>query len=216
MDQDALVQPIVALNDGIHENAVLAVAMASVTACADPNAGSWKDWLAGRFTKTVRRMKEKDFQKLLSSDYLRGELDAGRASVARYGDNHAVAFAPMRYSEFPSILKRAQVSGFDLPRDDYLIGREVRSDAPSFYVNESLEMSTGKECAQVAHAYWIAALENSWDFSERDKFPTPNVEWLSKEFFDEMRERVAVIVTDAGLTEFDGVPTETVLINFWE
>lgn len=213
MDEHSLVQPIVALNEGSHEDAALAVAVASLRACSDASQDSWAEWLRGLFTKTVRRMKAKDFQKLVSSEFLREELEAGRAAVTKSRDSRAVAFAPMRYSEFPSIIKRAQVSGFSLPWDDRKIGRPLRSDAPTLYVNKSLEMSTGKACAQVAHAYWIAALESGWDFSGREDFSPPNVEWVTSSTFAVLRESADKVVTDSGLTEFSGVPTETVLVQ---
>lgn len=51
-----LVQPIVLLRSGSHEDAVRCVAEASLRAYVSaPDLPEWRQWLAGSFTKTVRR-----------------------------------------------------------------------------------------------------------------------------------------------------------------
>ena len=53
-----LVQSIVLLRSGSHEDAVRCVAEASLRAYVSaPDLPEWAEWLAGSFTKTVRRAK---------------------------------------------------------------------------------------------------------------------------------------------------------------
>jgi hypothetical protein len=51
-----LVQPIILLRSGSHEDAIRCVAEASLRAYVSaPDLPEWEQWLAGSFTKKVRR-----------------------------------------------------------------------------------------------------------------------------------------------------------------
>jgi len=140
-----------------HIDAIHAAAKASVNAYAEgrPHGStqedSWTRWLSGPFTKSVRRADAKTFAKL------QAEHDPARAQV---GKARAMAFKPTPYEELPKHLAKLQVSGTVLPdRDsDVAAPRPVSSAAvrfnrePVLVLNGALDLTTGKACAQAAHA----------------------------------------------------------------
>jgi peptidyl-tRNA hydrolase len=153
------VQIIVLLVDkadpAAHLDAIHAAALASVSAYAEGRpAGStqedsWTRWLAGPFTKSVRRADAKTFEKLIQ------EFDPAKAQV---GKAWALAFKPMTYSELPKVLARLQVSGTVLPERESDVARTAfhanvgDGNRPVLALNSALQMSTGKASAQGAHA----------------------------------------------------------------
>lgn len=201
-----LVQPILVTLDDSHERIVTAAARASLLACEDVASEPWATWLSGRFTKTVRRIKEKELAKLRLLDTPHVEVESGNMV--------AMAFEPMAYDAFPKLLKNAQVKGTEAPReaahaDEDLVEFMREYHTPLYLINEDLGMSTGKTAAQLAHAYWMA-----WQTSQSktpESFPHPPTLWVKQEVFEKYKPAAEQVVTDAGLTELSG-PTETVLV----
>lgn len=189
------VQPIVIDRNAKHEETVAAAAAASLAAYDENHPDQFKEWLSGRFAKTVRRAKSSAFAKTAC---LPG------ATVVEVGDGKAVALAPMPYADFPKELSKLQVSGTDLPRS----GRYPEVPAPDvlLVVNGDLNMTTGKEAAQVAHALWIAYLAG-W-CTTRGTFQIVRVS--DNDFTGYAQTQHARVVTDSGLTELTG-PTQTVV-----
>ena len=139
------VQPIAILKTGSHWATIKAAAAASVLAFLnDPEpAPEWDTWLAGAFTKSVRRADESALRK--------ARLVEPHAEV-HIGDAVALAMRPYLYADFPRVLARMQVAGTDLPRD-----LAPATDSPLFTVHLSvtLDMTTGKSAAQTAHAVFL-------------------------------------------------------------
>lgn len=155
-----LVQIIVLLVDkedpAAHVDGIHAAAKASVAAYAegrpagDPREDSWTRWLAGPFTKSVRRADIKTFEKLIQ------DFDPAKGQV---GKARALAFKPMTYSELPKALARLQVSGTVLLERESDVARTAfhanvgDGSRPVLALNGALQMSTGKASAQGAHAF---------------------------------------------------------------
>ena len=124
----------------------------------------------------------------------------------------------MTYEDFPHQLRRAQVS-LELPHmQETPYGlREAEAEftrveleggeSPILVVNAELGMSTGKECAQVAHAYWMAWMASGC--SETAFYPEPRIVRVTAKAFQKLTSRARKSVLDAGLTEFSN-PTVTV------
>lgn len=153
------VQPIVVSKNSTHEEAVEAVARASVAVWSEqatetfPN-DNYVQWLDGPFTKTVRRASMNEIARLL--DYAEdGQVPHVAISTAD-GKGTALAFPPMRYSEMPKLISKLQVHGTDFERATNrrpLIERNENPAAPvAIWVDESL--TTGKAAAAAAHALW--------------------------------------------------------------
>ncbi len=204
-----LVQAIAVMPAG-HLDTCAAVATASALAMlrADPDNPAWTAWLAGRFTKSVRRIsRPSQWDRLMQAvESLRLET-----TVSSSGEAIAMAFAPMTYEDMPRELRSLQVSGLDrertprsepTPRADpiaHLIVPDVRL-APS------AAMTTGKAAAQAAHAVCLWALTSPEEIVQR---------WMLRPVvkIDERAEdRDSVLsVRDAGLTEVaPGTVTATV------
>lgn len=200
-----LVQPIAVL-PGTHHETIAAVAIASARATIrhDINLDPWRAWLSGSFTKSVRRVR-----RAAHLDQIR--LDPDAICHALVGDAVAIAYRPMPYDDFPKQLSRLRVSGLDR-RDDavpdswsYSFDRSVRAHAPQVVLNRSVDMTTGKAAAQVAHAMvlWSLAVPEGIATTWADD-PTLH---LSTADLD--TQRVApeggrsIIVRDNGLTEVD-------------
>lgn len=183
-------QPIVLLARGTHADACRAVALASVTAwMAHHEHPSWELWLAGRFTKTVRRAK--------NENALTRALDTGPAVVERVGEAAAAALVPTTYYEMDRFVRKLQVTGLDLPREPATV---TAVGGPTVLVNTDLGVSTGKTAAQVAHGLfaWLLSLDGSarvdWLYGGRQL----TVREVSA---NEVAETVGLAIHDAGFTE---------------
>lgn len=191
MDTSALVQPIVLPPDAKHHplSAVITVAStasAAALATCDRSDPAWSAWLDGRFTKSVRVAKSRaDFTAALE----------GASSVVETPDLAAAAFAPMTYPDMPKWMSRARVEGLrcedDLP--------DLPGDG-EWAVGVIAEMSAGKTAAQVAHALCRIVLATGG-------LPSFSVYRAQ----DTVAGPIEII--DAGLTEFDGVPTRTIVAS---
>lgn len=145
-----LVQPIaISKGRGSHEEVVHAVALASVLAWLNhPDRPSWEQWLSGRFTKSVRRGTPSQM----------AAVSPLNMSFVRIGEVEAMGFEPMAYEDFPHHLSKMQVANTERPRADLW---PVYEEGPCIWVNEDLEMSTGKTAAQVAHGLFAWLLKRS-------------------------------------------------------
>ena len=209
-----LVQPI-AVQPTTHEATVMAAALASATMLGHAllkhtdhetqlsrlsNDEVWDQWLAQRFTKSVRRMtKSAALRKVESLELTSTTIDAGCA--------RATAFEPMSYDELPRELSRLQVSGTDCERIVDRGERYERTGAitPLLVINQDVTMSTGKTAAQAAHGLglWLLAQDTEtralWVSDPGAALVTDDIS----------RVRSVVTVTDSGLTE---IPPGTVTV----
>ncbi|WP_162458273.1 peptidyl-tRNA hydrolase [Pseudactinotalea terrae] len=156
---DGWVQPILVAKTGTHLATVRAAAQASVLAfLGSRGLSSWQEWLAGPFTKTVRRTSTGKLETATATEPVTARVEVadadGTVSVA-------LAYAPSRYSELPREVVKAQVSGTDL-------ARTVDQPEPGpFEVWVEQSLTTGKASAQAAHAAWIWMLHRLQDNPEQ-------------------------------------------------
>lgn len=219
-----------------------ATARAVVTLLASPEAaagGPWHEacdyWRDGRIRKLVRRARGKRWDEVQGLPGATVVQDGPRG----WGRAEARAFVPGPVKPLPPALAKTQVEGTHFPHGDELppdpaaITAEVERDPEAagrielgedsassdalvtVEVTPLEEMTSGKLCAQVAHAAQLA-----WESPE---MPEPVLEaWAA----DGYRVRVVlpdqeswertprpVSIIDAGFTELDG-PTETTRA-FW-
>jgi len=147
-------------------------------------------WLEGRIRKITKRARGAAWDKASDVEVFYTEKTFGRATVR--------AYTPLRLSEQPQALKKLQVSGLQSenisPKTD---------DAENYlhvYVDEKLDMSTGKLVAQVGHAVQLFLMYGD---------ETKVLEWISSNQMNIVVEKVKsfpedepdVTVHDAGLTE---------------
>ena len=213
-DLSTPVQPIVVVppspEDDVpspHLSVIAAAAIAAGRAFleVEPDSPVWAEWLAGSFTKSVRRAtKPAKIAKVENSvlPHSSAEMDGARA----------FAFAPAPYSEWPKELSRLQVSGLDLRHpsdpDGIMTGGETASK-PSITLSKKISMTTGKAAAQAAHALvaWLSRV----DGPTRDRW----LEGLAVDVFIGDADGVAdpfVEIHDNGLTEIEpGTLTAVVL-----
>ena len=203
------VQPIVLLVDketpASHADAVAAAALACVRSFATRrDDAAWEAWIAGRFTKTVRRANPKTFAKLAA---------AAHGGVSTVGRARAVAFEPVSYADMPRAVRSLQVSGTELPPDP---PASVPEGAPVIVLNADLGMSTGKAAAQAAHAllaWYLQAVDHAGAGNSTDyRFPTAPAVPVAAAVIELPSARFAALaaepgsgplIVDAGLTEID-------------
>lgn len=204
------VQPILVAKHGTHEETVRLGAQVSVKVglaptLSDADCKAIADWLAGPFTKTVRRA---------SYDQLIKVQDWARANNSAYADaavndSAAVALVPMTYEAMPKVVARLQVSGTDLARQ----GAESVDSLITVAVLDSL--STGKATAQAAHAAWKYALETDSDrvraALESDFVAVRFV--AEEELADLAASANAYAIRDNGLTEVEAQTLTAVAVS---
>lgn len=154
-DRTEWVQPIVVDKGGAHLDTVKAAAIASVVVylgCAEADREPWELWLAGPFTKSVRRAKSSQVEAMAC-------LERRAVADVRIRGSRAVAFPPKRYEDLPRELVRLQVSGTDFPRD---VRQNTGPSKPgSVIVLVRSDLTTGKAAAQAAHALFAWMLDTS-------------------------------------------------------
>lgn len=192
-----LVQPIaVSKNKGTHEQVIHGVATASVLAwLAHPELPAWDEWLAGRFTKSVRRGTPTQMAAVSSLSL----------AFVRIGDVEIMAFEPMAYEDFPHHIAKMQVSGLERPEEHEWPMVLEEGAGPVVWLNNKNKMTTGKTAAQVAHGVFAWALKLS--DTERDEWFDAGIPMsilpAPAEQFAEAKDRALVVIEDAGLTETD-------------
>lgn len=158
------VQPIIVAKHGTHEDTVRLGALASLAVylnddgparLADPELAAvnpWALWLAGPFTKTVRRAFAADITRVVIWCQENGVTFE---YAAFDGGSAALALTPMLADALPKPVARLQVSGTDLPR-----APSASEPTPPAWVTLHVDetLTTGKATAQAAHALWMWAL----------------------------------------------------------
>lgn len=191
MDHHSLVQPIMLPPDAKRfplSQVMTAVATASAAAlvAADRAHPAWSGWLSGRFTKSVRVAKSRsDFDIALAA----GDYTAESAGV------RAVAFTPTTHPQMPRWMTRSRVQGLNCA-DDLL----AAPGDGEWTLGLVAQMSAGKAAAQAAHATCMIVLRTG-------ALPRFSV------FRADEHAAGVVEVIDAGLTEFDGIATRTVVAS---
>jgi peptidyl-tRNA hydrolase len=186
----ALVQAILVAKSGSHEEMIEAVARASLQAYREGQGEQWQAWLAGRFTKSVRRT---------GRDLAQLQAQLGGALV-RVGEAAALALVPMSYEEMPKSVREGQVAATVRPASGAWPHdrRGLR-----LWLNADLEMSTGKAAAQVAHGllgWWLQASE-----AEKEQWVAGGEGlWLEAVGASELAAKQgSVAINDAGWTEIE-------------
>lgn len=100
-------------------------------------------WTDDRIRKIVKRARNRAWQQIDALALPHVTVTVGSATVA--------VFAPLRPSEYPPVLRSAQVAGLQADAT----GRPPHPDAITVHVNDALHMSTGKTIAQLGHAVQI-------------------------------------------------------------
>lgn len=148
------VQPIAVSRTGSHEDVVRAVALASVTAymnTGDRYARNWNDWLAGPFTKSVRRGTNTQFD----------EADRDSAAYMTSGEARAIASIPMDAELLRGRKPWCKMQVSHMERERHGFGDwEMARFSAHVAINPQVGMTTGKTAAQVAHGLfaWYLSL----------------------------------------------------------
>lgn len=184
--------------EATHEDAIIAASRATVellhAATEEGNeslAETVARWRIGRIRKVVRRAKGASWDRALNT---------GNVFLSTEGQTTAAAFAPCPVDELPADLARLQVSGLDLLHREPV---PMIEGVPTVALTPYLSLTTGKACAQAAHALQLYYESLS---------PIAASVWAERGFLfnfvlpdeDKWREFVdsaAVIVHDAGFTE---------------
>ncbi len=193
-----LIQPIVLYVDreepAGEQHGIAAAALSSVQAyLQDPANPDWREWASEAFGKTVRRADAKTFAKVRAA--------FPEAVLATAGEASAVGLPPMPADALPKLLAKLQVSGTALPP-----GVPLPPAPLSIVLNGSLGMSTGKACAQAAHALFAWLVEAKPAVVEQwvaDGFPLGVLELPAKEFRRGARKAAGPVIRDAGRTEIE-------------
>ncbi|MCD7100587.1 peptidyl-tRNA hydrolase [Pseudoclavibacter sp. 13-3] len=141
-------------------------------------------WTDDRIRKIVKRARNRAWRQIDALDLPHVTVTVGSATVA--------VFAPLRPSEYPPVLRSAQVSGLQAEA----IGRPPHPGAITVHVNDALHMSTGKTLAQLGHAVQIFA----------DELPAEAAAWTAAGCAVHVvpgipADELAVRIEDAGFTE---------------
>ena len=184
-------QPIIINKDGTHEDAITAVTLASYSAFLikdtdNLSSENWDKWLAGHFTKSVRRANDKLFKQLAGFH--------PSPVLLAIGSSMALAFPPME-QPFPKQISRSQVADTELPRKGW---HAPPTTGFVLAINPDLEMTTGKTAAQCAHAYFGFHLR--YPSSPRALRITDSAEIFEK-LLNSEKEKVQI--NDAGFTEVE-------------
>lgn len=127
-------QPILVAREGAHEPTIERSAAASLRVyLSSREHPSWAPWLAGPFTKTVRRGSYDALTKAMTwaSENQHPFAVCSSPHPSETTESIAVAFAPMRYADMPKQIARCQVSGTELPRYTVPLGSDSDDDPTS-------------------------------------------------------------------------------------
>lgn len=109
--------------------------------------------------KSARRAKPALFASLSTQ----GESTEGGTVCQQYGTTWSVhgaaaASAPVLIPEMPGKIRSTQVSGWTVQPDPQRAEPDPQAVGLHIYLDRALELSTGKACAQAAHAATLAVL----------------------------------------------------------
>lgn len=178
-----LVQPIFVQRGADHEETVYAAMLASFRLVKDNrDHPAVVEWMSGRFTKTVRRLKSSDMDWLTS-----------RGVEFPYRNARAIAMIPCAYDDFSSRMKRGQVAGTDFEKQG--TSSIEKSSDTTVWVLDTL--TTGKAAAQAAHA--LVALGD-----DLPRYTLPNLYFVDAPTLAMVgTAEDAVSINDSGLTEVE-------------
>jgi peptidyl-tRNA hydrolase len=171
---------------------VTAVALASLLALvATPDDPAWREWLDGRWTKTVRRGTGPQLE--AAAPFAAGLVEVGGA--------RAYGFVPVTYAELPPPLVKMQVAHFERER---LGDLPDPGAGPVVGVNPALEIATGKTAAQAAHGLFRWWLDRSGD-EQAAWLEAGHPLWvrtaLGHAEWTRLRSSASGVIHDSGLTE---------------
>lgn len=187
--QDATRHQLIA--DAAHASA-LALAQAMMASPERPDP-AWATWLdGGHMRKSARRAKPALFASL--------SVD-GESTCQQYGTTWSVhgaaaASAPVLIPEMPGKIRSTQVSGWTVQPEPQRTEPDPQAAGLHIYLDRALALSTGKACAQAAHAATLAVLEHG------PVLPMPV--HVHEVIFDQKMtdsETDWIRIQDAGLTE---------------
>ncbi|QBJ92873.1 peptidyl-tRNA hydrolase [Streptomyces seoulensis] len=157
--------------------------------------GEWaeavRDWEDARIRKVVRRARGAEWRRATE---LPGITVTGAAAEVR-------VFPPIPLDGWPKELAKLQVSGTEL--DDPESPAEPDLTAPVLWLNPELEMSAGKEMAQVGHGAQLAwwALPDAARGAWRAAGHPLTVRTATPSHWRELTTGGLPLVRDAGFTE---------------
>lgn len=182
-----LVQPILVLVNQPRNHIIRDVALASVKALIEIYTPNWESWLMNSFTKTVRKAKNQHVLDRLCGEY-------GFVQI-----NSAAAGIPEPYADYPNLVSKARVSGWEeKPLPSTL---ETRVATHTLYLNSSLNMTTGKSAAQAAHSLMLYSLMTSLESVDSLVL---EIQEIPEQDFDMNNQ---FLIVDNGLTE---IPAKSV------
>lgn len=172
----------------------LAHAMQANPEVPDP---AWTAWLAGgHMRKSARRAKPKLFASLSAPLSTDGETTCEQYGTTWTTHGTVAASAPVLIPELPGKIRSTQVSGWTVQPDPQRAEPDAQAPGLHIWLDQALELSTGKACAQAAHAATLAVL----DYSPVLLLPVH----IHEVVFEEDRidsDRDWIRIQDAGLTE---------------
>lgn len=119
---------------------------------------AWTAWLAGgHMRKSARRAKPALFASLSTG----GETTYEQYNTTWTTHGTAAASAPVLIPEMPGKIRSTQVSGWTVEPDPQRAEPDEQAPGLHIYLDQALELSTGKACAQAAHAATLAVLDYS-------------------------------------------------------
>lgn len=198
---------IVFSDDRSHEEVVRAAAGASVISylkTKEDHSAIWAQWLAGPFTKVVRRAKTfKEYERIKVEfpGWTFYTSDKNPDYTGLHGGTYAFATIPLEDSALPKSISRTQVANFQRERKGFELWDLECTEVNGDYVvaiNPGLEMSTGKTAAQVAHgefAYYLRYGHWIWDI--------PRYTYDAEIFAQYANDPDTIKINDAGRTEIE-------------
>lgn len=177
----------------------------------------WDEWLAGRFTKTVRKYPLNKLKELQALPEVAKSCLATVALGVNIGKEFPViVLPPATYAQMPKVARKCQVQGinYNYPVGQYWPSEEeviaYKSKYPSqwrLHINAALGMSDGKTIAQLCHAALM-----TWILYEEPKLISNNTVFTTVSTYKylittnpEIYDKVEtdLIIQDAGFTEVE-------------
>lgn len=162
----------------------------------------WAAWLSGgHMRKSARRAKTKLFASLSTPLSTGSETTTDGDTCQQHGTTWtthgtAAASAPVLIPEMPGKIRSTQVSGWTVQPETQRAEPDALAPGLHIWLDQALELSTGKACAQAAHAATLAAL----DYSPALLLPVHIHEVVFEaDLTDSGRDWIRI--QDAGLTE---------------